>query len=205
MQHSRRLPCLAALATFTLLGCRGTHDEIGATHADIPHGAIPAPLGSYACQWQNAQNGLAEQDNFVIYPNEWRYGADEIGTRLGPAGERRLEEFVRRLPLEPYIVVIDKSEDTELDQARRAAVVGYLISHGVHDADSRVVVGRGQAGGLYGLEAPQIGGGFLQSGSSGAGRSGGTNTRGGGLGGRGFGGGGMGGGFGGGLGGGGFF
>lgn len=198
MHASTTLCGIMLVALLTVAGCRTSHGVLGSdSHADIPHGAIPAPLGTYACQWQQAQNGLAEQDYFVLYPNEWRYGANEDGTRLGPAGVRRLEEFARRLPHEPFTVVVDKSEDADLDQARRVAVVSYLSNLGMHDADSRVVVDRGRANGLYGLEAPQIGGGFL--GTGGAGTSGRTGGRGGGLGGQnggqgGFGGGGFGGG-----------
>jgi hypothetical protein len=137
---------------------------------------------------------LAEQDYFVIYSNEWRYGTDEDGTRLGPAGERRLEEFAQRLPYEPFTVVIDKSEDAELDQSRRVAVVEQLSRLGMNDADSRVIVDRGQANGLYGIEAPIIGGGFLQNGGAGAG-GGGQGMGAGGMGGMGgMGGGGLGGG-----------
>jgi hypothetical protein len=200
------------VALLAAAGCRTSHGILGDDHhADIPHGAIPAPLGTYACEWQQAQSSLADEDYFVLYPNEWRYGAGEDGTRLGPAGVRRLEEFARRLPHEPFSVVIDKSEDAGLDQARRVAAVEYLSSLGMRNADSRVVVGRGQANGLYGLEAPRIGGGFLQAGGTGgsgagAGGFGGGGIGGGGLGGGGFGGGGIGGGLGGGgSGGGGFF
>lgn len=203
MQPPDRLCGLIILALSVMPGCQTSRNIFGPDrHADIPHGAIPAPLGTYSCEWQHAQTALAEQDYFVLYPNEWRYGQQEDGTRLGPSGVRRLEKFARRLPHEPFTVVIDRSEDAELDQARRVAVVGYLSSLGMNDAASRVVVDRGQANGLYGLEAPQIGGGFLRSGGTGAG----GQTRGLGAGGSG-GGGGMGvGGFGGGsFGGGGFF
>lgn len=193
--------CLSVVAACSvMLGCRTADDFVGPDHhADIPHGAIPAPLGTYSCEWQQAQTGLAEQDYFVLYRNEWRYGTAEDGTRLGPAGVRRLEEFARRLPHEPFNVVIDRSEDVELDQSRRVAVVGYLSSLGVNDAESRVVVDRGRANDLYGAEAPQIGGGFLRAGGTGTGGQTGSTSGGGGLGGGGLGGGG------GGLGGGGFF
>ena len=180
------IPALAIMA-----GCHTADGILGVDrHADIPHGTVPAPLGTYACQWQQMQTSRAEQDYFVFYPNEWRYGAHEDGTRLGPAGERRLEEFARRLHHEPYAVVIDKSDDASLDQARRVAVVSFLDQRGVIGADSRVMIGRGEANGLYGLEAPRIGTGFLGIGGGAGGAAGG----GGGMGGGGMGGGGMGGG-----------
>lgn len=192
MQPLPKLPMFFGFVVALALGCKTSNEMLGPDHhADIPHGAIPAPLGTYSCEWQQAQTGLAEQDYFVLYPNEWRHGSTEDGTRLGPAGVRRLEEFSQRLPNEPFTVVIDKSEDAELDQSRRVAVVGYLSSMGLGDADSRVVVGRGQAAGLYGAEAPQIGSGFISTGlNNGAGSSGGAGRQGG-LGGGGFGGGGF--------------
>jgi hypothetical protein len=183
----------------TTCGCHTAHKIFGVDrHADIPCGAIPAPLGTYSCQWQDAQTSRAEADYFVLYPNEWRYGTDEDGTRLGPAGVRRLEQFARRLPHEPFTVVIDRSEDAQLDEARRIAVVSQLYELGLDEAESRVVLGRGEANYLYGLEAPQIGTGFI--GTGGVGRGGGRN-QGGGLGGLGGFGGNLGGGVGGGLGG----
>jgi hypothetical protein len=203
-----RLSCyrqtLAVLLTAAMIGCHAGHGTLGIDrHADIPPGAIPAPLGTYTCQWHQAQTTRAEQDYFVIYENEWRYGRDEDGTRLGPFGVRRLEEFAERLSYEPFSIVIDSSEDPSLDHARRAAVVVFLCERGVMDADARVVIGRGEANSLYGLEAPRIGPGFFGTrGTAGRGARGrggfGGGGFGGGLGGLGGGGFGAGGGFGGG-------
>ena len=185
-------------------GCR-THHGPRNVHprADIPKGAIPAPLGTAACQWQNEQSARAERDYFVIYGNERRYGREEDGTRLGPFGTRHLEELAERLPYEPFPIVIDRGDDAELDQARKIAVVSYLESKGLPDAESRVVVGRGEANALYGIEAPPIGIGFIGSGGGAGGRGGGGGIGGGrgGLGGGGLGGGLGGGGLGGGGGG----
>lgn len=195
------LPLL--LLPISLLASAGCQMQHGARYvpphprADIPKGAVPAPLGTASCQWQNEQAARAEQDYFVIYGNEWRYGRDEDGTRLGPFGTRHLEELAERLPHEPFPIVIDRSEDAELDQARKFAVVSYLESKGLPDAESRVVVGRGEANALYGVEAPGIGIGFIGAGGGLGGRGGGRGGFGGGVGG----GLGAGGGFGGGLGG----
>lgn len=170
--------------------------------ADIPKGALPAALGTATCQWQNLQSLRAEQDYFVIYGNEWLCAPDEDGARLGPFGRRHLEELAARIAYEPFTIVIAKSADAGLDTARRAAVVAFLMNCGVADAEHLVVIGRGEANGLYGVEAPAISQRFLSTGISGAGGGGGQT--GGAFGGRGIGlglgiGRGIGGGFGGGF------
>lgn len=61
MRWSKRIAGFPAFASIAISGCRAPHDMFGADeHADILHGAIPAPLSTYSCQWQQAQNGLAE-------------------------------------------------------------------------------------------------------------------------------------------------
>jgi hypothetical protein len=83
--------------------------------------------------------------------------------------------------------VIDKSDDPELDQARRSAIVAHLQQCGFSDVESRVVVGRGEAEGLYGVEAPFITPGFFggagSAGRGGVGRGGGSGGLGSGFGG----------------------
>jgi uncharacterized membrane protein YgcG len=158
--------------------------------ADIPPGAIPQPTGSHTCAWQTTQEALAENDDFVVYQYEWKGESAE----LGPFGRRHVNGLRPRLASGPCPLVIEPSEDSDIDQQRQATLVALLTAYNVPDADSRVIVGFGQAEGLHGLEAPRLLRGYIRSG---AGRGG---AGGGGLGG-GFGGGGVGGGGGGGGGG----
>lgn len=205
MRHTMRSSFATLLMAAIVTGCQHDGNLVGAHRcADIPPGAVPAEQGTYVCQWQKWQHARAEQNYFVIYDNEWRFGANEDGTRLGPFGERHLEDLTARLDYQPYSIVIDKTEDNELDQSRWMYVVNYLEQQGVADPQARVLIGRGDAEGLYGLEAPGIGSGFLGYGSGFGGGFGGGGFGGGGFGGGGFGGFGGGGFGGGGFGGGGF-
>jgi hypothetical protein len=121
--------------------------------ADIPCGAIPQPAGVYSCQWQTEQKLRAEQDKFVIYQYEWFQGGDH----LGPAGRRRIEAIAQRLDSVPYPVLIEKSEDTTLDETRRQFVIATLISLGAAQAERRVILGYSEAEGLDGTEAVRLG------------------------------------------------
>ncbi|HEV8068133.1 MAG TPA: hypothetical protein VGP76_10375 [Planctomycetaceae bacterium] len=121
--------------------------------ADIPCGAIPQPAGVYSCQWQTEQKLRAEQDKFVIYQYEWFQGRDH----LGPAGRRHIEAIAQRLDNVPYPVLIEKSEDTTLDETRRQFVIATLISLGAAQAERRVILGYSEAEGLDGTEAVRLG------------------------------------------------
>jgi len=148
--------------------------------ADIPPGAIPRPLGSYACEWQRAQMDRAEIDDFVIYDHEWLDG----GTKLGPFGQRHLTKLVPRLAMCPLPLIVARSQNMPLDEARRAALIEILLAQGFSDADQRVSIGYPLAWGLTGREAPNLSNGYYRSGSgtsSGAGY-GSSGSFGGGLG-----------------------
>jgi hypothetical protein len=121
--------------------------------ADIPCGAIPQPAGTYSCQWQTEQKLRAEQDKFVIYQYEWTQGGDHFG----PAGRRHIEAISQRLEGVPYPVLIEKSEDTNLDDSRRKYVIAMLTSMGVAEAERRVILGYSEAEGLDGTEAVRLG------------------------------------------------
>ncbi len=121
--------------------------------ADIPCGAIPQPPGVYSCQWQTAQKLRAEQDKFVIYQYEWFEGGDH----LGPAGRRHIEAIAQRLDGVPYPVLIEKSENTTLDETRKKEVIATLTSLGVAQAERRVILGYSEAEGLDGAEAVRLG------------------------------------------------
>jgi hypothetical protein len=121
--------------------------------ADIPCGAIPQPPGVYSCQWQTAQKLRAEQDKFVIYQCEWFEGGDH----LGPAGRRHIEAIAQRLDGVPYPVLIEKSENTTLDETRKKEVIATLTNLGVAQAERRVILGYSEAEGLDGTEAVRLG------------------------------------------------
>ena len=120
--------------------------------ADIPPGAIPLPAGSYTQQWHAAQSEAAARDLFTIYGADWRAHT----AKLGPFGERRLEQMMERLQACPNPVLIEKSDSPDLDEARRRTVIEALAVRGFTDAGQRVVVGYSEAYSLYGLEAKSV-------------------------------------------------
>ncbi|MEA2633062.1 MAG: hypothetical protein QOE66_3281 [Chloroflexota bacterium] len=172
--------------------------------ATIPKGAITPPYGTHLSVITNGQHARAEVEKFVVSKHEWYMG----GTEPGPAGRRHLAALTARLACTRLPIVIELVEPEELgdpsrevafklNEERRRHVVEYLASHGVADADRRVILGYPTAEGLYGLPAGfigtrylysqlgrGIGGGFGGGGFGGAGLSGGTGTSfGGGMGG----------------------
>lgn len=106
---------------------------------------MPAPLGSYVNAWETAQRFRAEEDDFVIYLNEWHLGA-----QLGPYGQYHLHQIARRLPGVPFPVKIQPSPDETINTERRALVITLLSQAGVPNAESRVVVALPHAEGLRG-------------------------------------------------------
>ncbi len=177
-------------------GCR-LHRPIGPDKcANIPPGSIPAKTGTYTCQWQTAQIERAQAGKYVIQQSEWYMN----GTTLGPDGRRHVDQIAKCVSQTPFPVVVAQSDDEELNEKRRQALVEKLATCGLADADQRVVIDRPEGEGLYGPEATRYGS-LRMLGLSGGGFGGGGG--GGGFGGGGLGGGGGGGGLGGGLGGGG--
>ncbi|HEV7998613.1 MAG TPA: hypothetical protein VGP63_01960 [Planctomycetaceae bacterium] len=145
---------LALGATALTAGCHQTGYVCPTDRcADIPCGAIPQPLGTYSCQWQTQQKLRADQDRFVIYQYEWFQGGDH----LGPAGRRHIETISQQLSGVPYPVLIEKSEDATLNEARKKHVVATLASLGAADTERRVILGYSEAEGLDGTEAVRLG------------------------------------------------
>ena len=121
--------------------------------ATITKGAIPQPYGWFVHQWQNAQAAKAEADDFVIYKHEWFKG----GTELGPYGMYHIQQILKRLPGVPFPVMLQaETQSPARNEMRRAVIVNYLAQVGVHDPESRVVLGYPEAEGLYGDEATRI-------------------------------------------------
>lgn len=137
--------------------------------ADIPHGAVPQPLGTFACQWQNAQAERAELDDFVVYQNEWL----DKQSMLSPFGSKHVASLLPRLPESEQRIRIEPSGDAALDQQRQLALVNALAEAGLSDSAQRVELGYSDAEPLYGVEAPLVSRRFLFSGGSNAGRRGG--------------------------------
>ena len=138
---------LLAVATTAVLftGCHHTE-----RCKDIPHGAIPQPIGTYVCQWQHQQMNRAEADDFVIYRYEWLRETDQFS----PFGGQHMLRLAERLPHEPFDVVVEPSGEAALDEARVQVAIGLLAEQGIADAHQRVSVGIPSAEGLYGQEAP---------------------------------------------------
>ena len=143
-----------------IVGCRSDGHSGADKCADIPPGAIPRPAGTYACQWQHAQIDRANQENYVIYENEWYQG----GRELGPTGQvqvgdlaHHLDETPCKVFIVPHFDVDHNSWNNDLNKQRVEYVVGLLTTNGVTDAAQRVQIALPHAEGLYGEEAVRIG------------------------------------------------
>ncbi len=146
---------------------------------DITPGAIPQPNGTYACQWIHGQMARADQDNFVIYQYEWSADATQAeATKLTPFGQEHLARIALGLCQVPFPVVIEPSSDQRVDESRRLAVLEALAYNRVPIMPDRVILGRPEAEGLYGQEAPGVARGMLgtSSGGQGTGATGGGAT-----------------------------
>jgi hypothetical protein len=158
---------LVLLAVAAIPGCHNGQQCRSCN--DIPPGAIPQPNGTYACQWIHAEMARAAQDNFVIYQYEWSHD----GTKLTSTGQDHVACIAKRLQQAPFPVVIEPSPDEHVNAARKAAVLESLANCGAQTDAGRVIVGRPEAEGLYGQEAPGIAGRMLSArGGQGAGAGG---------------------------------
>jgi hypothetical protein len=125
---------------------------------DIPAGAIPVLTGTHTHDIFAKEAELAEAGDFFIYEAEWLY--DPVtgcgSTKPGPYGAYHLGEIVKRLPDVPFPVLIQVNLDERLNETRRLEVVAFLKSHGIVDAEQRVIVGFVTTEGLFGDEAANI-------------------------------------------------
>jgi hypothetical protein len=196
-EYGPRLALVAGLCLLVVIpACAQPH---GVECRDIPKNAIPAPPGTYVCQWTAAEATRAEADKFVFYQYEWQRDK----AQLGPFGQRHAAQVAERLPCAPYPVVIEPSDDAALDESRRLVIHQTLACQGQNVLLERIVVGHSMAEPLYSQEAPAIArgmftnqtgagttSGFGGGGALGGGISGGTGV-GSGIGGGGIGVGGM--------------
>lgn len=137
----------AMLAGATLVvGCHKDRRQ------DIPEGALPQPLGTSTNEFFSRQAQVGETDAFVVYLYEW----DGDGTDLDAWSQQRLHGLINQLPRQPYLLVVQPSDDSRLDDARRRALVAMVSRQGVPHADERVIVANPRADALYGIESGRI-------------------------------------------------
>ena len=74
----------------------------------------------------------------------------------------------------PFPVVIEPSSDPRVDESRRTAVLEALANSGNPVPPDRVILGRPEAEGLYGQEAPGIARGMFSNQTGGQSTGGGT-------------------------------
>lgn len=112
---------------------------------DFPIGAIPAPLGTYSSEWQQAHAAAAQEDGYVLFLADW------IGdtTRLGPDAKKRLTRLSEHGGTPTHQLLIQESQDSDLDQRRRSAVTEFMAAHGMAYPTESVVVGEPDSLGLY--------------------------------------------------------
>lgn len=144
MKSRHTLALGSSLAACLLLvagaGCHPCRQQ-----CSFPKGAIPAPVGTYACQWQQAHAAAAHADGFVLCLADW------VGdsTQFGPAAKKRLIEFAEQGGTPAHQVLIQESEDAELNDQRRSAVIEFLAARGSDFPAEQVVLGEPKSLGLY--------------------------------------------------------
>lgn len=152
--------------------------------ADIPPGAIPAPAGTYNCDWQHDQASRADRDFFVFYQYEWQGDSE----KLSPFGDRHLARLVGRVPKTPLPIIVEPSSNTKLDERRVVSLRHTLTKFDPHLSDYPIQVGYSEAEPMYGFEAPRVTRGFIGGGQGGGMQGGGQGGGFGGGGGGSFGG-----------------
>lgn len=86
--------------------------------------SILPPPGNTVIGTFEAQARKAEQDHYILYQRY--FVRDKVA--LPPHGRDRLMDIAERLRQANYPVIIERSMDSQLDEARRSAVEAYLRS-----------------------------------------------------------------------------
>ena len=176
---------------------------------ELPHGGVPAPLGTYVGAWSMAMSRQADTQLAILTRNLWFDG----GKQLGPDGQRRVLEFAESFRQVPHPILLEVEPlnvganqaysdaveaNTKLNADRKAEVVDSLARMGIPEAQDFVYLVPDRSVGVKGVETPNV---FNQQfiGGIGGGRGGRGGIGGGGSGVGGGIGGGMMGGFGGGM------
>lgn len=149
------------------------------TCADFPCGAIAQPLGSYTCSWQKSQAELANQENLVFFRREWVGDSLE----LSQGGKRHLGEVLPAVVEAGQVLIVEETENSDLDNRRREHLVMVLAKMEVQEPDQRVVIGYPIGEGMYGFNAPAIRSGIQGGRGTSGSRYGGQNSGFGGFGG----------------------
>ena len=173
---SKRM-CLTLALIGAMIGCRGNQGIRGVDNcADIPKGAIPVEAGTYVAQWQQAQVDQASLDRGVLYQ------ADFIGKTdsLGPAAKMNLARMITEGTIQTVPLVIEPSNDSQLDMSRAASVAATLSASGWPVSPDQIQIAYPVALGLDGFRAQQVAGNTTgngnQGGGGGNGNFGGGNT-----------------------------
>jgi len=155
-----------ALALLISLGCAGGQGILGVDEqADFPAGAIPEKSGQKACRWHQAQASNAAIDRQVFYR------ADFVGdsVQIGPAASKK---FIERIqfgdPTAALLVILEPSENPQLDQHRIGTVTSLANQLGVSNAHFQI--GFPPALGLLGSDAERLGRSATSTGNLGGGR-----------------------------------
>jgi hypothetical protein len=160
------IPALLAALSFSVLGlagcsCVGQNPKRDRCD-DIRPGSLPDPPGAHLARFEAIQKNNAEAFSYAIFVHEWYMG----GKTLGPYGEYHLQQIAQLLPSVPYYVMIQPTLSPELNDIRRAVVVGRLLEAGIADAEVRVRLEYPETEGIFGEEAPRIFRSMLQSNQS---------------------------------------
>ena len=111
-----------------LIGC-AQHAGVNGVDclADVPKGAVPEPVGTKLCQWQNAQIQQAAGDQTTLYR------ADFIGdsVELSPGAVEKIVRAIRSGTAYAQNWIIEPSNDNYLDSARVNTLVQQLAICGV--------------------------------------------------------------------------
>lgn len=171
----RAFGCVLALSLVFSLGCSGGQGILGVDElADFPAGALPEKSGAKACRWHQAQAGNAAIDRKVFYRSDFVGNTDQIA----PAAAKSFTERIQLAgPAAPVLVVLEPSENTQLDQVRLAALSNLAGRLGVENAQFQV--GFPPALGLLGSNAERIGRSAVGTGNRGGGGTTGQGNRGG--------------------------
>ena len=115
----------------------------------------PFPFGQVTDAHWDTQMTNAQASSFIFYDHEF------IGdtAKLNVLGQKHLVQVAIRLRHVPFPVVIEETpnhKNTQLDAARRRAILDRFAELGLHDCDARVVIAPAIAEGILGPEAEQI-------------------------------------------------
>lgn len=115
--------------------------------ADIQKGAVPEPVGTKVCQWQNAHIREAVKDETTLYQ------ADFIGRSdaLSPGAAEKMSNAVQKGLAVTQPWVIEPSGDPNLDSARVNGILRQLSRWGIQNPI--VTIAKPTAIGLRGIFA----------------------------------------------------